>query len=102
MLYFSFTAQAQVQIQVVDPEVNTKELEDKGYQVSREEKEFTSLPDRDKRDELLKGLHIANEWDELQKDIFYMDLKSKTLEQLANKYPEISRARLQQLKVKRG
>ncbi len=102
ILCFSYTALAQVQVQVVDPEVDTSELEQKGYKVTREENEFSSLPDKEKRDLLLNGLPTAKDWDELQKDIFYMDLKSKTLEQLSKKYPDISKARLKQLKVKRG
>lgn len=102
MLAYSFTTLAQVQIQVVDPEVDTSELQQRGYQVTREENEFSSLPDKDKRDQLLNELPAAKEWDELQKDIFYMDLKSKSIDQLEKKYPGISKARLKQLKVKRG
>ncbi len=102
ILCFSYATLAQVQVQVVDPEVDTSELQQKGYQVTRGENEFSSLPDKTKRDSLLEGLAVAKDWDELQKDIFYMDLKSKTLDQLEKKYPDISKDRLKQLKVKRG
>jgi hypothetical protein len=56
---FTLSSLAQVQIQVIDPEIDTQELEKKGYQVSREESEFSSLPNKDLRDKRLQDLPEA-------------------------------------------
>jgi hypothetical protein len=97
----SFNSFGQVQIQVIDPQLDTQELEKKHFIVTREEDEFSSLPDKNKRDELFKELGEIKNWDELQKDIFYMDLKSKSIDKLIKKYPQLSSKKLQSLKDKR-
>ena len=97
----SFPSFAQVQIQVVDPELDASSLEEK-YNVQYKEKVHNSLPDKDQRDELLEGVKAPLKWDELKKDIFYMDLKSKAIPELLKKYPDVNAQEMKHLKAKRG
>lgn len=101
LLSFSISAFSQVQVQIVDPELDTAPLEKSGYQVSKKTSVHNALPNKKDRDKLLSELPEAKKWDELSKDIFYMDLKSKTLSDLQKKYPQISKAALKDLKEKR-
>jgi hypothetical protein len=95
----SFSALGQIQIQVVDSQLDTQQLEKKKeFKVTREKDEFSSLPDKQKRDQLIKDLDEIKDWDELQKDIFYMDLKSKSIDKLIKKYPQLPAKKLKALK----
>jgi hypothetical protein len=55
------------------------------------------LPSREERDAYLKEIPETQSWDELQKDIFYEDLKSKSFEALLQKYPSINSSDLRSL-----
>ena len=48
------------------------------------------LPDKALRDQVMAGISSVEGWDELKKDIFYMDLSSKSKEKIQKKYPGIS------------
>lgn len=85
----SSTAFAQnqgVKVFIVDENIDSKQLEGK-YEVTRKQEVFNSLPSRQKREELFKDIALPKDWDELSKDIFYMDIKNKSLTALAVKYP---------------
>lgn len=99
--FISFHSYSQVEIQVVDPELDVKPLEGQGYKISRKAEVHNALPDKKLRDSLLSEVPEAKTWDELQKDIFYMDLKQKSLNDLEKKYPKISKKQLDELKDKR-
>lgn len=98
----SFAAYAQVQVQIVDPEIDPDSFKGDGYQVETKEKTYNVIPEMDKRDTFFSGVKLPVKWDQLDKDIFYMDLKSKTLEQLEKKYPTFPQKQLKELKAKRG
>jgi hypothetical protein len=98
----SFAAYSQVQIQVVDPDVDPASFEREGYQVQSKPSHYNVIPEMDKRDTLFQGVKLPAKWDQLDKDIFYMDLKSKSMDQLKLKYPNLSEKLLKDLKAKRG
>jgi hypothetical protein len=98
----SFAAYSQVQIQVVDPDVDPASFEGDGYQVQTKPSNYNVIPEMDKRDTLFQGVKLPAKWDQLDKDIFYMDLKSKSMDQLKLKYPNLSEKLLKDLKAKGG
>jgi hypothetical protein len=102
LMLCSQTTLAQVQVHLVDPHLDASPLEGKGYHITREHTEFSALPDKEVRDQFLLEVPEVKGWDELERDIFYMNLKDRTLEQLMKKYPSFSKERLKKLKVKRG
>lgn len=62
-----------------------------------------SLPARAEREQFFadnwkEGL---KDYDELEKDLLYMDLKSKTILELRQKYPELTPKELEELQTKR-
>jgi hypothetical protein len=97
----SLHSYSQVEIQVVDPTLDTKALEGQGYKISKKTASHNALPDKNLRDSLLSDIPETKKWDELQKDIFYMELKKKSLNDLEKKYPQISKKQLEVLKDKR-
>jgi hypothetical protein len=99
ILLFVLPVFSQVKVQVIDPELDTTPFEG-NYQVSRKEETFSSLPSKKERDKLLSQIAATKDWDELKKDLFYMDLNSKKMEQLKIKYPEIPVQELRKLKGK--
>lgn len=104
LLFFtSLQALAQnqgVKVHIVDPDIDDSSLKDK-YQVTRTAIKSNTIPDRDLREKFLKDVSSTQNWDELKKDIFYMDLKNKSIKQLVKKYPEFKKSELQDLKNKR-
>lgn len=96
----SFTSLAQVQVQVVDENIDSSSLEGQ-YQVQREHKKSGNIPVKELRDEVLKDVKQAQKWDELKKDIFFMDLERKSIPELVKKYPELKESELKFLKDKR-
>lgn len=87
-------------VTILDSEIESKELE-KEFDVHRGSTHTSSLPDRDFREEVLSGVETVHKWDELKKDIFFMDLKSKSLAELKKKYPELTLAEIKSLKDRR-
>jgi hypothetical protein len=90
LFLISFSAIAQkANVLIVDPDVDSKSLEN-GYNVQKPSQAY-SLPDKEARDEVLKNIKSVQNYDELKKDILYMDLKSKSPAELMKKYPELSK-----------
>lgn len=85
---------------LIDKDIDEKELQ-QNFDVQKGSTHESSIPDKNVRDHFLKSVKATSKWDELQKDIFYMDLKSKSVKELKNKYPDISEKELQLLKDKR-
>jgi hypothetical protein len=98
-LLIALPLMAQVQVQVLDPDIDTSSLEKK-YQVHRDTKQANSLPNKELRDQLFQGVTKINKYDELKKDIFFMDLKRRSIPELLKKYPEFSMKELKSLKDK--
>ncbi len=99
---FSLGAYAQVQVQIVDPEIDASTFQEDGYKVETKATPHNVLPEIETRDNFLSGIKIPAKWGQLEKDIFYMDLKSKSLEKLQIKYPEFPSKQLKELKAQRG
>lgn len=99
-LTYSFIAKAHdksVQVQIFDPGIDSSSLEEK-YQVHKKKSSYSSLPNKEARDQVLSSFPVTSKWDELKKDIFIMDIKSKTLEELVVKYSEFTKNDFLQLK----
>ena len=89
LFIFQVPAFAQkAKVLVIDPMIETKDLTT-NFDVERPVY-HNSLPKRNLRDKTLAGIQSSKAWDEVKKDIFYMDLKSKNLNDLKKKYPEVS------------
>lgn len=89
LVAFTLSAYAQkAKVLIVDPDIDAEELK-KDYKVQKPAQHY-GLPDKAIRDEVLGGIDSVAKWDELKKDIFFMDLKSKSLKELKVKYPEVS------------
>jgi hypothetical protein len=87
---------------LLDEGATSSEL-DKRHDVQKAIPPRNILPDRAEREQF-----FADNWkdgmkdyDELEKDLLYMDLKSKTILELKSKYPELSPKELEELKTKR-
>lgn len=83
----------------LDPDDDTSSIEDE-FQVLAPEKTHNSLPSKQVRDAFLEGIDLDT-WDEWDKDLFYMNLKSRSIEELVLKYPQFEKADLVKLKEKR-
>ncbi|WPU64864.1 hypothetical protein [Peredibacter starrii] len=99
LLFMSFAHAQKAKVLLIDENINGKELE-KNFDVEKNTHQ-SSIPNKADRDLLLKNVKGTAKWDELQKDIFYMDLKSKSVKELKKKYSEFSEKELQLLKDKR-
>lgn len=101
LLFIVPIAHAQkAKVLLIDEDIDGKSLE-KNFDVQKGSTHESSIPNKADRDLLLKGVKQASKWDELQKDIFYVELKSKSVKELKKKYPEFSEKELQLLKDKR-
>lgn len=89
-----------VQVYVADEYIDSSTLEKK-YEVTRTPNKENKIPNREKREELLREVASVSKCDELDKDIFYMDLEKKSLEALVKKYPGIKEEELKVLQGKR-
>ena len=99
-LVFTTSVLAQkAKVILLDDHIKSEKLED-NFDIETPQKNEI-LPDMHMRDSLLGKASPFNQWDELKKDIFYMDLKSKSLSDLEKKYPEVSKNELKKLKEKR-
>lgn len=101
LLSISHLSMAQrAQVLLLDEDINDEELR-QNFNVNRGSSARSSLPDRDLRDEVLSAVPAIAKWDELKKDIFFMELASKTIPQLKKKYPELKESQIKMLKDKR-
>ncbi len=103
MLMFSFFALAEEPKAILLDEGATSAELDKNHDVQKPKPPRNILPARAEREQFFadnpkEGL---KEYDELEKDLLYMDLKSKTILELKSKYPELSPKELEELKTKR-
>lgn len=99
LLFSSFAHAQKAKVILIDEHIDGSSLQ-KNFDVQKNSHE-SSIPKKEIRDEVLKGVKASEKWDELQKDIFYMDLKSKSVKELKKKYPAISEKELTFLKDKR-
>jgi hypothetical protein len=102
LMTFSSAGFAQkAELTVLDPNIETSEL-NPHFNVHHGSTHTSSIPNKADRDLLLVQFEKKTAgWDQLKKDIFYMDLSSKTLKDLSKKYPDFSPKELKELKWKR-
>lgn len=101
---FSLFAQSQTghpQLIVIDPHMDASELKGE-FNIQKPRKSSTGLPTKYERDMFFTE-HDSKMvgWDELKKDIFFMDLKIKSVTDLHQKYPEFGLKELKEIKGKR-
>jgi hypothetical protein len=94
-------AEKKPQVLLIDEDIDGKVLE-RDFDVRRGSTHKSSIPDRQKREELLKGVKETQKWDELAKDIFYVDLEKRDMNELKRRYPSVPEATLRALKEKRS
>ncbi len=100
-LPISLWAQTKGELLILDENIETKSLE-KNFNIRRGSTHRSSLPDKGLRDQLLSKVKQTKDWDEYQKDAFFMDLKRKSVKELQAKYPDFSEKELKTLKEKRS
>jgi len=100
ILAFAESHQGGPKILLTDPEADTTELE-KSYTVEKAAPPPFAMPDLNERDRFFEGVIFPESWDELKKDIFFMELKSKTFEDLVKKYPDLKKSDIHKLKGKK-
>lgn len=105
-LLFSINSQVQAQIQpgkakvlVIDENIDTTELA-KEYVVEKPATSNFVVPDLNERDIFFEGISFPEYWDDLKKDVFYLELKSKSLDYLIIKYPDLKVSDIKNLKGK--
>ncbi len=101
LVFFSSTVFAQNAV-LTDEGASSPELE-KTSKVQKPVSPRNILPGRAEREQFFtdnwkEGL---KDYDELEKDLLYMDLKSKTILELRQKYPELTPKELEELQTKR-
>lgn len=101
LIFLSSTVFAQNAV-LLEEGASSPELE-KTHKVQKAVSPGNTLPARAEREQFFadnwkEGL---KDYDELEKDLLYMDLKSKTILELKSKYPELSPKELEELKTKR-
>lgn len=96
LLLLSTTALAQkANVLIVDPDVDSSGLE-KDYNVQKPSQHY-ALPDKESRDEVFKGIKAVEKYDELKKDILFVDLKNKAPAEIMKKYPELSKSDIKKM-----
>ncbi len=96
----SISIAQKAQVLLLDEDIDGTSLE-QNFNVQQGSTAKSALPDRDLREEVLSAVPAIENWDELKKDIFFMDLASKTIPQLKKKYPELKESQIKMLKDKR-
>lgn len=96
----SLTASAQkADLLILDEDIETKELEG-NFNIKKGSTLKSFLPPKELRDSFLEHVPASKNWDEYQKDAFYMDIKNKSVEDIMKKYPAFSKKEILNLKGK--
>ncbi len=97
----SLQAQNPAELFLVDQGIDASALKDQ-FNISKDKADLKVFPRKEIVDRLVGQEDFAKDWDELKKDIFFMDLKIREMSYLTNKYPEISNKKIIELKNKIG
>lgn len=105
LFVFSINSHAQVQpgrakVLVIDPNVDTTELEKK-YTVEKPAPSNFVVPNLNDRDKFFERVVFPDSWDDLKKDIFFLELRSKSINDLIKKYPDLKESDIKNLKGKK-
>lgn len=92
-------AQNKAQLFLVDQEIDASELKN-DFNISSKKADQSVFPEKEVVDNLLNKEEFTKDWDELKKDIFFMELKTKNIKFLVEKYPEVSEKKMKELKNK--
>lgn len=102
IIFLILTIQASAQkadLLILDDDIDASELKD-SFHIKKGSTLKSFLPPKDKRDALLTNVPEAQNWDEYQKDSFYMDIKNKTPKEIKEKYPQLTNDEISKLKGK--
>lgn len=102
--FFSFSmvtnlAAQKADLLLIDENIDASNLEN-NFQIKKGSTLKSYLPDRSERDAFLKHVPESQNWDEYQKDSFYMDLKKKSVAEVKKKYPNFTSEKISKLKEK--
>lgn len=84
---------------ILDKNVETKGLE-KDYDLQKEAPKNLPMPSNRELRVLFQDEPLVSKMDELDRDILFMNLKTKTLPELQKKYPDFPPKKLEGLKKK--
>lgn len=84
---------------LIDENIDASSLE-KDFNVHKGSQLKSFLPDKGERDRFLKLIPESKSWDEYQKDVFFMDIKKKSIDEVHKKYPHFSKDKISTLKGK--
>ncbi len=93
------TPMGKAKVLVIDQDIDTTQLEKK-YDVEKAAPSNLSIPDLESRNKLFEGIIFPENWDDLKKDVFFMELRSKSINDLIKKYPELKKSDIKKLKGK--
>lgn len=100
ILIIPFKVSAQkANLLLVDENIDEKALEG-NFNVKKGSTLRSSLPPKELRDRFLENVPAAKDWDEYQKDAFYMDIKNKSVDEILKKYKQFSKKEIKSLKGK--
>lgn len=88
-----------IKLLIIDKEISAKHLE-KTYAIEYPDNPPPIFPSIEKRDHFFIGVEFPKSYDDLQKDMLYMELKTLPLTELTEKYPELEPNELKRLKAK--
>lgn len=86
---------------IVDPAINPKQLENE-FAIERPEVRKSSLPSLELRDKIFEGINKISDWDETEKDLLYVRIKSRNMKEIKKIYPELSSEEIKKMKERMG
>lgn len=84
---------------VINSNADTNQLEKK-FKIERPAALTFEMPDLGIRDIFFENIIFPESWDDLKKDIFFLELRSMPLNELIKKYPDLKESDIQNLKGK--
>ena len=96
LLFSHLTLAQRAEVTILDPNIDGRSLE-RSYNVHRGSTHQSSLPDRNVREDLFRHMPELQHWDELKKDMLFMDLGRHSASKIKQKYPSLSDREIQTL-----
>jgi hypothetical protein len=84
----------------INKDIDGKEFAKK-YDIEKPMEPLNVIPDLQERDDFFSGMKFPESWDDLNKDMFYIDVHQRPLSFLIEKYPEIKKDEIVRLLEKK-
>lgn len=84
---------------LIDEDIEASSLE-QNYRIHKGSTLKSFLPPKEQRDAFLVFVPESKEWDEYQKDVFYMDFLKKPISEIQKKHPQYTKEKIKELKSK--